>query len=301
MADIYTYTILSVFVVSLISLVGVFTLALRADLVKRYTFLLVSLAIGALLGDAFIHLIPESIAELGATQAALLVIAGILIFFVLEKVLHWHHHHGEEEEEYPAQAHKNRIHLVGYMVLISDGVHNMLDGIIIGASFLVSIEVGIATTIAVILHEIPQEIGDFGVLLHSGFTKGKALLMNFLSALLAVFGAVLVLALHAVAEPIATLMVPIAAGAFIYIATSDLIPELHKVKHAGHSIAQFIVILIGVAAMVSITYAEGEEGHNHGHGAEHKPHTEEMVEDPHADSEHGHADEHEDEHHDTHE
>lgn len=300
MIDIYIYTIASVVAVSLISLIGIFTLALREDLIKKYTFLLVSLAIGALLGDAFIHLIPEAMAELGSTQAAIMVIAGILIFFVLEKVLHWHHHHGYEEEEYPVEpisSDQQRVHPIGYMVLVSDSVHNLLDGVIIGASFLVSIEVGIATTIAVILHEIPQEIGDFGVLLHSGFSKGRALLMNFLSALLAVLGAVVVLVLHSVAEPFAVLMVPIAAGAFIYIAASDLIPELHKTKHPGHSIVQFAVVVLGVATMIGLTYAEGEAGHSHGNsGHENEQvemhNAERHEEEAHHEEEHGHEDEH---------
>src|SRR3989338_3544563 len=175
----YIYAFLSVLVISLISLVGVFTLSLREELLRKYMSIFISLAVGALLGDAFIHLIPEALETSSNTiLSSVLIIAGILIFFLLEKFLHWHHH-GEDKEE-------THIHPVGALVLFSDGVHNFMDGIIIGASFIVSAPVGIATTLAVILHEIPQEVGDFAVLLHAGYTKARALWLNFLSALLSI-------------------------------------------------------------------------------------------------------------------
>ncbi|TSC62205.1 MAG: zinc/iron permease, partial [Parcubacteria group bacterium Greene0416_14] len=153
------YTFLSVITVSLISFVGVFALSLGEGLLRRYVFLLVSLATGALLGDAFIHLIPESFAGLDSTLAGILVIAGMLLFFILEKALHWHHYHGKESEETHLHdgemVSAGELHPVGRMVLISDGVHNFMDGVIIAASYLAGFPVGIATTIAVILHEIP--------------------------------------------------------------------------------------------------------------------------------------------------
>src|SRR3989344_8214498 len=188
MTTTYIYAFASVAVVSLVSLIGVFALSLKEELMRKYVFTFISLAIGALLGDAFIHLIPEALEKsTNPTLTSLLVIVGILLFFILEKFLHWHHHCEDKE--------KSDIHPVGKLVLFSDGVHNFMDGMIIGASFLVSMPVGLATTLAVILHEIPQEIGDFAVLLHAGYTKRRALWLNFLSALTAVLGAVVLFAI----------------------------------------------------------------------------------------------------------
>ena len=251
------------------SLIGLFGLSLRERTLKTSLFALVSLAVGALLGDAFIHLIPEAFAEsTNALSVSLAIVAGVLSFFVIEKVLHWHHHQGIEDVEHGTKP-------VGKLILISDGFHNFIDGIIIGASYLVSPEVGVATTIAVILHEIPQEIGDFGVLIHAGFSRAKALWYNFISALAAVAGAVLVFFLGSNVEGIVTFMVPIAAGGFIYIALSDLIPELHnnEDKSARHALLQFFWIIIGVLLMVLLI---GIEGDGHAHGDE--SHTEEVHE-----------------------
>lgn len=246
----YVYSIASVLVISLVSLVGVFTLSLKEEVLRRYIFLMVSLAVGALLGDAFIHLIPEAFANSSSPMTvSIAIIVGALVFFVIEKFLHWHHHAmGEHDHE--------TIHPTGRMILISDGVHNFIDGLIIGASFLVSTEVGIATTLAVILHEIPQEIGDFGVLLHSGYSKAKALWFNFLSALTAVIGVVVSLMIGSVGQTLTAWLIPLAAGGFIYIAMSDLIPELHKTKRVQHSILQLIAVVIGVLAMVALLALE---------------------------------------------
>lgn len=245
MITIYLYTFVSVAIVSLISLVGVFTLLLKENLLKKYVFVFMSVAVGALLGDAFIHLIPEALTDSSnVTITSSLIIFGIFIFFILEKFMHWHHH-GEDKDE-------QGIHPVGKLIVLSDGVHNFIDGVIIAASFMVSIPIGIATTIAVVLHEIPQEIGDLAVLLHSGYSKKKALLLNFLSALTAILGALILFLLG----DISTWFVPIAAGGFIYIAIADLIPELHKTKEVKHSLVQLLAIAIGVAAMIGLTFLE---------------------------------------------
>lgn len=238
--------------ISLVSLIGLFTLSLREGAVRRILFLLVALAAGALLGDAFIHLIPEAFEEAGTTNVALLVLAGILSFFLLEKVLHWHHAHGPEETS-PEHA---RIHPVGNLVIISDGIHNLVDGIAIGAAFLVSPEIGIATTLAIALHEIPQEIGDFGLLLHAGFSRGKALLMNFFSALTAFAGLVLAFVVGEMHEAFVPLIAAFAAGNFIYIAVADLLPEVQKTTEWKRSLLQVAVIALGIAAMVGLTALE---------------------------------------------
>jgi len=245
----YLYAFISVVVVSLVSLVGVFSLSLKEEVLKKYINFFISLAIGALLGDAFIHIIPEAFeSKLGANLSSILIIVGILMFFVIEKFIHWHHHGEDKEEEH--------IHPVGKLVLFTDGFHNLIDGAIIGASFLVSIPVGIATTLAVVLHEIPQEIGDFAVLIHSGYTKKRALWLNFLSALASVLGLVIVFIFGNIIDNVALWFIPIAAGGFIYIAVADLIPELHKTKNAKHSIIQLVIIILGVLTMLALLLLE---------------------------------------------
>ncbi len=220
-------------------------LAFKEEFIKKYIFAFISLAVGALLGDAFIHLIPEALESASSPALiSVLIIAGILIFFIIEKFLHWHHH-GEDH-----------VHPVGKLILFSDGIHNLIDGVIIGVSFLVSIPLGIATTIAVILHEIPQEIGDFTVLLHSGYSRRRALWLNFFSALTAVAGVIIAFILGQAGEGLVMWVLPIAAGGFIYIAVADLIPELHKTKEVNHSVFQIIAVILGVLAMLALLFIE---------------------------------------------
>jgi zinc and cadmium transporter len=240
-------SVIAVGAVSAVSLIGITTLSLRQDFLKRTLFLLISLAAGALLGDAFIHLLPEAFEEAGnPLLVSLVALAGILSFFLLEKFLHWHHSHGDDEfSEQHAQ-----IHPVGHLVLASDGVHNLVDGLAIGAAFMVSTEIGIATTIAIALHEIPQEIGDFGLLIHAGFSRMKALVFNFLSALTAFIGLGLAFWLSSLSDTLAPLIAAFAAGNFIYIALADLVPELHKTTDGNRSLLQFFVILAGLGAMI---------------------------------------------------
>jgi zinc and cadmium transporter len=249
MTTIYFYAFSSVIIVSLISLIGVFSLALKEEFVKKYIGLFISLAVGALLGDAFIHLIPEIFKNSSnSILVSLLIIFGILIFFTIEKFLHWHHH-GEDTD-------KLNIHPVGKLLLFTDGFHNLIDGIIIGVSFLISIPIGIATTIAVVFHEIPQEIGDFAVLLHAGYEKKRALWLNFLSALTAVFGVFIALIFGSIAETFTIWILPIAAGGFIYIAVADLIPELHRTEGLRQSILQIITAIIGILIMAALLLLE---------------------------------------------
>jgi len=243
------YTLISVVIVSLISFIGALALILKRELLKKSIFILVSLAVGALLGDVFVHILPEAYEEMGdPTTVSFLIIGGILIFFILEKALHWHHHTMEHAEEH--------VHPIGKMVLMGDGVHNFIDGLMVATSYMVSIEVGIATTIAVILHEIPQEIGNFGVLIHAGYTPKKALWYNFLSALTAVAGAGAALLFGTVSEAFAVWLLPVTAGGFIYIALSDLIPELHK-DDTKQGIVQVLAIVVGVACMTALLALEG--------------------------------------------
>lgn len=239
-------SILAVLGVSLVSLAGVGVLSFNQTALSRALFILISLAAGALLGDAFIHLIPEAFESISPLTASLLILTGILSFFVLEKFLHWHHSHGEEE----FSPDHTRIHPLGGLVLVSDGVHNFIDGLAIGIAFLVSPEVGIATTIAIAVHEIPQEIGDFGLLVHAGLSRTKALTLNFLSALVAFLGLAVAFLLAQTAEGLIPVITAFTAGNFIYIALADIVPELQKTPGAKHTVLQLIFILLGILAMV---------------------------------------------------
>ncbi|MFA5134872.1 MAG: ZIP family metal transporter [Patescibacteria group bacterium] len=242
MTTTWLYTIGSVLIVSLISLIGLFTLAMNLDRLKKILLLLVSFAAGSLLGGAFLHLLPHSIEESGNVElTALMILAGIILFLVLEKILCWRHCHIPTSEEHP--------HPVGINNLIGDGFHNLIDGMIIAGSYMVSVPVGIATTIAVLLHEIPQEIGDFGILIHAGYSKAKAIFFNFISALTAVLGAAMTLLIGTSVEETHHYLVPFTIGGFIYIATADLIPELKKETNLKKSITQVIALLFGISIM----------------------------------------------------
>lgn len=246
--------LIAVTVVSAISLIGIITLGWKESVVRKLLFVLLSLAAGALLGDAFIHLIPEAFAETSNPLAvSLLVLGGFFTFFILEKFLNWHHVHADE----PLDANEHaRIHPVGHLVLVSDGMHNLIDGVAIGAAFMVSPAVGIATTAAILLHEIPQEIGDFALLLHAGFSRMQALMMNLFSALTAFIGAGLAFVLGGFFENAAPLIAAFSAGMFIYIAASDLVPELHKTSEPRKSFTQLVAIGVGVLVMVALLALE---------------------------------------------
>ncbi len=247
MLNTWFYTLVSVVVISLISLIGVIALALRPELLKKLLFIMVSFAVGGLLGGAFIHLIPESAEVLGgAHNVSLLVLLGIIMFFILEKFVLWRHCHVPTSDEHP--------HPVVFMNLIGDGLHNLFDGLAVAASYIISIPVGIATTVAVILHEIPQEIGDFGILVHGGLAPRKALLLNLLSGLLAVAGAVIALTIGAHVQDGLAVLLPITAGGFIYMATADLIPSLHGEKDYPRAWLQLVFILLGVGVMVLLKH-----------------------------------------------
>lgn len=237
------YALVSVFIVSSISLIGVLTLSFSTRRLSRIILYLVSFATGSLFGGAFIHLLPEayqrSDSHLGVS---LLLLAGILIFFSMEKFFRWRHCHLSSEEDH--------LHPLVPMNLFGDALHNLIDGILIGVSYTINIPLGIATSLAVLFHEIPQEIGDFGILIHGGLAAKKALVYNFLSSLTAVAGTLLALILGNQVEGFAQTLIPITAGGFIYIAGSDLIPELHHHTQIRTSLFQFLFLLLGISTMV---------------------------------------------------
>jgi len=248
MLEIWFCSLLSVLLVSCISFIGLFTFPIKEENLKKVLLYLVSFSVGGMLGDAFIHLLPESIKLNTDTALSLYILSGIIVSFVVEKFVQWRHCHIPTSKEHP--------HPFAIMNLIGDSVHNFIDGLIIGASYLISLQVGIATTMAVILHEIPQEIGDFGVLIHGGFKRNKALFLNFVTALTSVLGAVASLLIVSYAGNITRFILPFAIGNFIYIAGSDLIPELHKETKLSRSFVQLIMFVIGIGIMYLFLFLE---------------------------------------------
>ncbi len=238
------YSILAVLIVSLISFIGLFTIKIKESRLRRILTYFVSFSAGALIGDSFIHLLPEASEEGFGLMISFSVIFGILFSFIVEKFIHWRHCH--------INNHKEHKHPFAYLNLIGDAVHNFIDGLIIMGSFLVSVPVGIATSVAVIFHEIPQEIGDFGVLLAGGFKRGKALFLNFLTALTSVFGVLVAFFASRAVENFSTSLVGFAAGTFIYIAAADLIPELHREVRADKSATQLLFFVFGILVMIGL-------------------------------------------------
>lgn len=241
----WIYSFISVFIISAFSLVGVVTLLLNQSLLRKVLFVLVSFAVGGLFGGAFFHLIPESVGNIGAHLTSVYIMAGIVAFFILEKFVQWRHCHAEIGE---------CLHPVVTMNLVGDTIHNFIDGLLIGASYLADINLGIATTLAIVLHEIPQELGDFGVFIHGGCTPRRALWYNFLSALSSVAGAIIALLVGGEVHGFSEAIVPITAGGFIYIAGSDLIPELKHNVRLRDSTLQLLAIILGLASMFLLSH-----------------------------------------------
>ncbi len=247
--NIWFASLISVFLVSLISFVGVFFLAVKKSVLQRILFFLVSFAAGSMLGGAFIHLLPEAVDQLGlGFKFSLPILGGVLAFFILEKFIAWRHCHIPTSRKHP--------HPLALMNLVGDAFHNFIDGVVIAASFMTDFSLGMVTSLAVVFHEIPQEIGDFGVLVYGGFSKGKALLFNFASALTAVLGAILTLFLGSRLLGVIPLVIPFTAGGFLYIAGSDLIPELHKETDVLKSGLQLLGLLLGIGLMVTLSLSE---------------------------------------------
>lgn len=222
--------------VSLVSLIGIFSLLFREGWFNKILILLIGFSAGGLIGGAFLHLLPEAL-EQGEAQAIFLyLILGFISFFILEKYLHWRHCHEGV----------CTVHAFTYLNLIGDGIHNFTDGLVIGASFLVSIHFGIITALVIILHEIPQEIGDFGVLVYGGFSKLKALYYNFVIALACILGTAIGYFISANMHNFSPFLLPFTAGGFIYIAACDLIPELHKESSLKRSTFSLLAFCCGI-------------------------------------------------------
>jgi zinc and cadmium transporter len=233
------------------SLVGAFGLLMRPQTLQKLLQFLVSLAVGVMLGQAFIHLIPDAAQHTGSMRTVLLlVLAGMLLFFFLEKVVRWQHHH-------EVLAPNGNVLPVARMNLIGDAVHNFIDGALMAGSFLVSPTLGWTTTAAIIAHEIPQEIGDMGALVYGGYSPRRAVWLNFLCSLTCVLGVAVTLLFGAWLQAPMIYLLPIAAGGFIYIAASDLIPALHNDSRLHVQYGQGLVIGLGAGLMLLVGVLEG--------------------------------------------
>lgn len=244
--EVWQIALVSVVIVSLISLIGVVTLAISEDSLHNPIQWLIGLAIGGLFGDAVFHLLPESFEELGQIAGAY-VAAGFILFFLLEKLLHWRHRHRATQKE--------RIEPIGVLNLIADGLHNFIDGVLIAASYLISIPTGYATTVAVILHEIPQELGDYGILRESNFSKWNALFWNFISGLFAIIGLFTALTFGVSFESFAITSLAFTAGGFLYMVVL-LLRKVGEDLTATKAFGQIAAIVIGVVAMWLLTGLE---------------------------------------------
>jgi zinc and cadmium transporter len=243
MTETYLYIFGSVFLVSAISLLGIFFLGLQEAKLRKILLYLVSFSAGALLGDVFLHLLPEMAEVSFGVKEGFYFIIGILTFYVLEKFILWQHSHGEHDES---------VHSSVYLTTLGDTLHNFIDGMVIAAAFLVDIRLGIATTLAVVFHEIPQEIGQFGILLHGGWSKSKALFYNFLSALASVLGAVIVVLFAKNLGEVPSFLLAFAGASFIYIALSDIVPMLHKEVSKKRAVYQFLALFLGILFMAGL-------------------------------------------------
>ena len=205
---------------------------------NRHLIILISFTTGTLIGGAFFHFIPEAI-ELGLFKLTSLTIIGFILFLFLEKFLYWHHCHDGKCDEHPFT----------YLLLYGDAMHNFIDGIIIASSFLISFSFGIVTSLLILLHELPQEISDLGVLIYGGLSKKKALVYNFLAQLTSVIGGILGY-FFLTLKDYSIFLLPIAAGGFLYISISDLIPEIFKEKNLGKLVINLLFIILGLSLMI---------------------------------------------------
>ncbi len=234
----------SVIAVSLLSLLGAIFIALQRKTIERVITYSLALSSGVLLGSTFFDLLPEGV-ELNPDGVFVWTLIGFISFFSLEKIISWHHHvegrHTHEEKP------------LAYLTILGDAVHNFTDGAVIAASYLVSVPLGITTTVAIIAHEVPHELSDFLILLHGGFSNSRALIYNFLSATTAIIGTVLVLLVSTRFADVEKYLVPFAAGNFLYIVASDLIPELLTKRQANTSVIQVVTLLAGIALVPTIS------------------------------------------------
>jgi len=242
--DVLVWIISALILDSLIGLVGVFSLFIKRKTLDKLVFPLVSFAAGALFGGGLYHLFAEGLEKIGTIQAINWLVIGFIIFFILERILKWHHCHEIE----------CKVHPFSYLIFVGDAIHNIIDGLVIASTFLVDIGLGILTTFLIIAHEVPQELGNFATAIYGGMKRNRAIIFTFLSQITCIVGGLF--GYYFLFKEILLPLLPFAAGGFIYIAASDLIPELHKEPNIKKSIISFILFLIGLAFIIGVKFLE---------------------------------------------
>lgn len=253
--------ILATFLVALLSLIGMFLIYLKSRSLNKILLALVALSAGAMFGNSIFHLLPEAISEAEVAGMSLLTVMiiltiGFVLSFLFETVFSWHHchratHSGEEEPTFHCH---HEVKPFSQLILYSDAIHNFIDGLIIAAAFIVEPALGVATTIAVALHEVPQELGDFAVLIYGGYKKKRALILNFLAASTVLVGGIAGFFLTSVVDTAVPILLPFAAGSFLYIAAADLLPELKHDEKIKETLFHFFVFLFGLLIMIGFAF-----------------------------------------------
>lgn len=239
--SVLVWIVVSGLAMSALALVGSVSTLLSESVFDRVVLPLVALAAGALLGGAMFHMLPASLEALGGGVSVFVwVVAGVFSFHVLEQYLHWHHCHRPVSEHRP----------LGYMVLVADGLHNLLGGLAVGSAFVLDVQLGIVTWLVAAAHEVPQELGDFGILVHSGWSRRGALMYNVASALTFPFGGLIAYALAGSVD--VAVLVPFAAGTFIYIALADLLPEITTAPAPGEKTLHTVSFAVGLALLLAV-------------------------------------------------
>ncbi|MCO6429439.1 MAG: ZIP family metal transporter [Deltaproteobacteria bacterium] len=240
--NVFFWILLSGIAMSLIALVGSLTLVLKQSSLDKILLPLVAFAAGSLIGGATFHMIPAAVDRMGnSTSVYVWVVAGFLSFLFLEQFLHWHHSHKTSREEREPLT---------FLILIADGLHNFIGGLFVGASFIIDIRLGISAWLAAAAHEVPQELGDFAVLLHGGWRKLQALLFNLLSGMTFLVGGLVAYAMSATLN--VDFLIPFAAGNFLYIGAADLIPEIKAGRNFRTNIVHFVSFSLGLALLLSL-------------------------------------------------
>lgn len=236
-------------ILALISLIGAFSFLLSEKKFSGILLPMIAFSAGGLLGGAFFHLLPEAVDKIGNnTSVYIWVMIGFVLFFILEQFIHFHHCRSET---------KNHFSPASYLSLVADNLHNFVDGITIAAAFIIDFRLGIATALAVIVHEIPHELGNFSILIHGGWQRSSALLFNFISSISFLIGGVATFVLSGALD--VKYLLPFAAGNFIYIAASDLVPEIHKDCHfVKKNLVHFFAFILGIALLLVLKIYVGE-------------------------------------------
>ena len=243
--------IASTFLISLLSLIGMFALSLHEETLHRIIRMLVSFSAGSIFGAFIFDLLPEAIEHVPESEVFVYVAVGFIFFMIFERFIYWYHGHGHDAE---VETSRDEAPTKGfaYLNLVGDFIHNFIDGMIIAASFFVNFQLGIASSIAVAFHELPQEMGDFGILVYAGFKPRLSLIYNYIAAFAVVIGAVFASIFLETVEPLSGLLISFSAGAFMYLSASELVPEMNKEKNDVKAAFQVILFILGVILIYSL-------------------------------------------------